>query len=314
MKTSVVMATYNGEEFLKQQLESIMSQTNLPDELIIVDDGSTDRTRDILSKFAKQQAQKVSVELVLRDKNLGYIKNFIDGIGRASNDLIFLCDQDDLWHVDKIKNTKQFFIKYSDMIVLHTNTDIIDQNDKILKKNAQDYSKKIENIPLKRYVKKVNYPGMAMTFRKSCVYPELKKLLDNGINLPTHDWIIGFIGAKSNGFYVSEEVYTYRRFTGQNVALSLEKRDSILDRVSGIEVYEGLFQFVFDYQKATQKNFLPIEKYQKTAKNRKKYLTVKSVMLWSKSFPLIRYYPKYSSYFRDFLEIIKERRINDQKN
>ena len=109
MKTSVVMATYNGEEFLKQQLDSIMSQTNLPDELIIVDDGSTDRTRDILSKFAKQQAQKVSVELVLRDKNLGYIKNFIDGIGRASNDLIFLCDQDDLWHRDKIKNTKHFF-------------------------------------------------------------------------------------------------------------------------------------------------------------------------------------------------------------
>ena len=85
-------------------------------------------------------------------------------------------------------------------------------------------------------------------------------------------------------------------------------------KVSGIEVYEGLFQFVFDYQKATQKNFLPIEKYQKTAKNRKKYLTAKSVMLWSKSFPLIRYYPKYGSYFRDILEIIKERRINDQKN
>ena len=314
MKTSIVMATYNGEKFIKQQLDSITTQSVLPDELVVVDDGSKDSTRQLLLDFAEKFGNIFSINLVFRDNNLGYINNFIDGISRTSNELVFLCDQDDLWHVDKIKNTKQFFIKHSDMIVLHTNTDIIDQNDKILKKNAQDYSKKIENIPLKRYVKKVNYPGMAMTFRKSCVYPELKKLLDNGINLPTHDWIIGFIGAKSNGFFVSEEVYTYRRFTGQNVALSLEKRDSILDRVSGIEVYEGLFQFVFDYQKATQKNFLPIEKYQKTAKNRKKYLTAKSVMLWSKSFPLIRYYPKYGSYFRDILEIIKERRINDQKN
>ena len=271
MKTSIVMATYNGEKFIKQQLDSITTQSVLPDELVVVDDGSKDSTRQLLLDFAEKFGNIFSINLVFRDNNLGYINNFIDGISRTSNELVFLCDQDDLWHVDKIKNTKQFFIKHSDMIVLHTNTDIIDQNDKILKKNAQDYSKKIENIPLKRYVKKVNYPGMAMTFRKSCVYPELKKLLDNGINLPTHDWIIGFIGAKSNGFFVSEEVYTYRRFTGQNVALSLEKRDSILDRVSGIEVYEGLFQFVFDYQKATQKNFLPIEKYQKTAKNRKKY-------------------------------------------
>ncbi len=311
MKTSTVMATYNGEKFIKQQLDSITTQSVLPDELVVVDDGSKDSTRQLLLDFAEKFGNIFSINLVFRDNNLGYINNFIDGISRTSNELVFLCDQDDLWHVDKIKNTKQFFIKHSDMIVLHTNTDIIDQNDKILKKNAQDYSKKIENIPLKRYVKKVNYPGMAMTFRKSCVYPELKKLLDNGINLPTHDWIIGFIGAKSNGFYVCEEVYTYRRFTGQNVALSLEKRDSILDRVSGIEVYEGLFQFIFDYQKATQKNFLPIEKYQKTAKNRKKYLTAKSVMLWSKNIYLIRYYPKPSSYIKDLLELIKERRLDD---
>lgn len=305
MKTSVVMATYNGENFLKQQLDSILTQTDLPDELIIVDDGSTDRTREILSKFAEQHAQNISIELVFRNTNLGYIKNFIDGIGRASNELIFLCDQDDLWHIDKIKNTKQFFLIHSHMIVLHTNTDIIDQNDIILKKNAQDYSKKIENIPLKRYVKKVNYPGMAMTFRKSFIFPELMELLDEGIYLPTHDWIIGFLGAKSNGFYTSNEVYTYRRYTGQNVALSLEKSNSLLDRVNGIEIYEGLFQFVYEYQKITKKIYLPIERYQKNAETRKKYLTSKSIKLWFKNFPLIGYYPKLSSYLKDLLEIIR---------
>lgn len=314
MKTSIVMATYNGEKFIKQQLDSITTQSVLPDELVVVDDGSKDNTRQLLSDFAEKFGNNFSINLVFRDNNLGYINNFIDGISRTSNELVFLCDQDDIWHVDKIKDTVQLFKENSDMIVLHTNTDIIDHNGNTLRKNVQDYHKRIEKIKLSKYVKKVNYPGMAMAFRKSVVYPELEWLLDKVVSLPTHDWIIGFIGAKSNGFYVSEEVYTYRRFTGQNVALSLEKRDSILDRVSGIKVYEGLFQFVFDYQKATQKNFLPIEKYQKTAKNRKKYLTVKSVMLWSKSFPLIRYYPKYGSYFRDILEIIKERRINDQKN
>jgi glycosyltransferase involved in cell wall biosynthesis len=314
MKTSIVMATYNGEKFIKQQLDSITTQSVLPDELVVVDDGSKDNTRQLLSDFAEKFGNNFSINLVFRDNNLGYINNFIDGISRTSNELVFLCDQDDIWHVDKIKDTVQLFKENSDMIVLHTNTDIIDHNGNTLRKNVQDYHKRIEKIKLSKYVKKVNYPGMAMAFRKSVVYPELEWLLDKVVSLPTHDWIIGFIGAKSNGFYVSEEVYTYRRFTGQNVALSLEKRDSILDRVSGIEVYEGLFQFVFDYQKATQKNFLPIEKYQKTAKNRKKYLTAKSVMLWSKSFPLIRYYPKYGSYFRDILEIIKERRINDQKN
>ena len=54
MKTSVVMATYNGEKFLKQQLDSILSQTVLPDELVIVDDCSTDRTCEILSNYKKE--------------------------------------------------------------------------------------------------------------------------------------------------------------------------------------------------------------------------------------------------------------------
>ena len=84
--------------------------------------------------------------------------------------------------------------------------------------------------------------------------------------------------------------------------------------MNGIEIYEELFQFIKEYQLVCQKKYLSVDNYLETARTRKKYLTDQSIYFWSKSFPRIRYYPKYGSYFRDILEIIKERRINDQKN
>ena len=80
MKTSIVMATYNGEKFIKQQLDSITTQSVLPDELVVVDDGSKDNTRQLLSDFAEKFGNNFSINLVFRDNNLGYINNFIDGI------------------------------------------------------------------------------------------------------------------------------------------------------------------------------------------------------------------------------------------
>lgn len=100
-KISIALATYNGEKYLNEQLESIASQSILPDELIVCDDCSTDKTIEILHNFK----EKVSfeVKILKNDNNQGYIKNFAKVISETSGDYIFMCDQDDFWFPNKIE-------------------------------------------------------------------------------------------------------------------------------------------------------------------------------------------------------------------
>ena len=100
MKISVVMAVYNGEKYIEEQLMSILSQSIMPDELIIQDDGSSDSTTDKIQSITEKS--DVSVKLIKNKENLGFSKNFITAISAASGEYIFLSDQDDIWKKDRI--------------------------------------------------------------------------------------------------------------------------------------------------------------------------------------------------------------------
>lgn len=97
---SIVMATYNGGNYLAQQLDSLLAQTYPSIEIIITDDGSTDDTRAILTRYAEQYAH---IKLYFNETNLGYIRNFEKGIQLATGAYISLCDQDDYWFPEKIE-------------------------------------------------------------------------------------------------------------------------------------------------------------------------------------------------------------------
>jgi len=108
MRISVAMATYNGAIYLQEQLDSFLQQTRQPDELVVCDDGSTDDTLQILEAF--QQQAPFSVQIYRNDHNLGYIKTFEKTLSRCSGDIIFLSDQDDVWHSNKIKAMTEFMV------------------------------------------------------------------------------------------------------------------------------------------------------------------------------------------------------------
>ena len=95
------MPTYNGVRYLREQLDSIFAQTMLPDEVIIVDDCSTDGTVDLLEEYAKEHP----IVLLKNTENLGINANFTKGIGASKGDYIFLSDQDDVWLPTKIEKT-----------------------------------------------------------------------------------------------------------------------------------------------------------------------------------------------------------------
>jgi len=97
---SIGMATYNGEKFLKEQLDSFCSQSRLPDELVVCDDGSNDETIDIIESYKNTFPFKL--KLFRNKANLGYTRNFEKVLEQCTGDLIFLSDQDDIWHENKV--------------------------------------------------------------------------------------------------------------------------------------------------------------------------------------------------------------------
>ena len=97
---SVALCTYQGEKYLQEQLHSFASQSRLPDEIVVCDDSSTDGTVGILDRFRSRAPFPVRVHV--NDKRLGPAKNFERAIERCEGELIFLSDQDDVWHPEKL--------------------------------------------------------------------------------------------------------------------------------------------------------------------------------------------------------------------
>lgn len=100
MRISIALASYNGAAYIREQLQSFCQQTRLPDELVVIDDGSTDNTVEIVREFAKTSPFPVHIEI--NPINLGYAGNFNHALSLTTGDLTFLSDQDDVWLPEKI--------------------------------------------------------------------------------------------------------------------------------------------------------------------------------------------------------------------
>lgn len=99
------MATYNGASYIAEQLESLANQSYLPFELVVCDDGSTDKTIDIIQLFAERAP--FPVRFFQNSQNLGYADNFLKAATLCSGDWVSFCDQDDIWLANKIEDTRK---------------------------------------------------------------------------------------------------------------------------------------------------------------------------------------------------------------
>ncbi|MGH8117291.1 MAG: glycosyltransferase family 2 protein [Rhodanobacteraceae bacterium] len=103
LSTSIVLCTYNGASFLGVQWASLLAQSTPPDEIVVRDDASSDATLLLLEDLTcAARARGVRVRLARNPRNVGYVANFEAALRAASGDVLFLCDQDDLWHTDKL--------------------------------------------------------------------------------------------------------------------------------------------------------------------------------------------------------------------
>lgn len=108
MQVSIAMATYNGEKYIEEQLHSFLVQTHLPDELIICDDRSSDETIAIAHRFA--EFAPFMVKIIVNERTHGYAQNFSKALMQCGGDIVFMSDQDDVWHEKKIEKMLERFV------------------------------------------------------------------------------------------------------------------------------------------------------------------------------------------------------------
>nr|WP_308757667.1 glycosyltransferase [uncultured Bacteroides sp.] len=163
---SVCMATYNGEQFLKEQIDSILQQLNEHDELIISDDNSTDTTQDIIRSY-----NDFRIKLVQNSLQRGVTHNFENALCHSKGNIIFLADQDDFWLPNKIKELTQFLSK-GDYDIVTCNCALTDANLNITQERYYIDKSPIDKSALENYVNNL-WLGCCMAFKRELLLATL---------------------------------------------------------------------------------------------------------------------------------------------
>jgi|ERR1700746_1945378 glycosyltransferase involved in cell wall biosynthesis len=198
------MAAYQGESYIRLQLRSILEQLSAEDEVIVVDDGSTDGTCDEVS--ALQDARLV---LIRNSKNQGVLRAFETALSRCSGEIVFLSDQDDLWLPKKVKTVLDAFAHDPGLILVASDAILVDENgtkigDSFYAKRGRFRAGLWSNLLIGKF------HGCTMAFRST--------LLRSALPFPPgrlvhHDTWIGCMNALLGGKtrYIAEPLVAYRR-------------------------------------------------------------------------------------------------------
>lgn len=215
------MATYNGEKFIKEQLISILKQISKDDEIIISDDGSTDRTISIINDMKDPR-----IKVYINNGKHGVSFNFVNALEKASGEYIFLADQDDYWLPNKycviMEYLKEFDLIHSDSIVTDENLNVLNDSFYAMLRNGKGI---IKNII------KSTYYGSHMAFSR--------EIFLNAMPFPKtteigHDLWLGLV-AETIGkvAFINEKLLYYRRHEEAYCQNCVVNKRSILKKMLG---------------------------------------------------------------------------------
>jgi len=179
------MATYNGASYIDQQLRSILCQLKEQDEVILVDDRSSDLTVEIAKGFGDDR-----IKIFINNANQGILKTFERAIRLASGDVIYLSDQDDVWYPSKVARFSDVFKLNPDVLLVLSDAELINDKGEV---TARSFFEKRGTFTssLPANILKNKYLGCTMAFRSSIV----GDILPFPANIPMHDMWIGCISA-----------------------------------------------------------------------------------------------------------------------
>ena len=245
---SIALCTYNGAKFLRDQLESIANQTLLPDELVVVDDHSTDNTVEILSSFSSSSPFVVIIER--NTTNLGPVLNFSKAIAICKGDYVATCDQDDVWLPEKLENTMEAMRQGESLygsgtpLLVHTDLRVVVGEERRLL-----HPSFMEMMNIRHRSKDPIKVLLAQNFVTGCTMLVNRALVREAMPIPPsavmHDWWFALIAAaRGRILHLPFPTILYRQHAA-NVAgarnfLSLQNFRSSLDNAKGDQKMSSL--------------------------------------------------------------------------
>ncbi len=222
---SIAMTTYNGAQFVQAQLRSILEQTRQPDEIIICDDGSRDDTVNII-RHVMETSGTDRIRLVENEENLGYIRNFYKAISLTKGDYIFLADQDDIWHREKLEKSLAI-MERTGAAAICTRSRLIDRDGQEMDGNAFIVSVLLAR--LKEELGPVRFFDLVIeNVAQGCTYCFTKEVKAYYLALNSqqliHDHQIMFIASLVGKVYACAEPMIDYRIHGSNSA-GLQEND-----------------------------------------------------------------------------------------
>lgn len=212
---TIAMATYNGDKYLKKQLDSIYAQTYKNIEVIVTDDCSTDSTIDIL----KEYKEKYGLQYFVNEQNLGFVKNFERAISLCEGEYIALADQDDIWEKNKLE---ELLGEIGSNLLIHSDCSIIDEQDKIISlswKGKLGYRHSLKHLLFANAV-----TGCTILFNKEL----LKMALPFPEGIVYHDWWLAVCAANVEKLkYTPKCLIQYRQHNAQNTGSGIDKKTTV---------------------------------------------------------------------------------------
>jgi glycosyltransferase involved in cell wall biosynthesis len=237
MRLSVALGTYNGERFLREQLDSVAAQTRPPDELLVSDDRSTDGTRRLVESFAA--AAPFPVRLHVNDVNLGAARNFGHAVELCSGDVIALCDQDDVWLPEKLRRYEEVFESGADVGLVFGDALIVGEDLSPTGRRLWDWTftpavrRELRRDAFLALLRRNVVTGATVAFRAR--FKPLALPIPADLNMIHDAWIALVVAAVSRVVPLPGPLVKYRQHEGQQLGVSAG---------SGLDGSGG--RFVFD--------------------------------------------------------------------
>lgn len=235
---SVVMATYNGERFVAEQINSILRQTLRPKELIISDDASTDRTMTIVRDTVS--GAHIPIVIIENRKALGYKDNFLQASLRATGDFIAFCDQDDIWEFNKLEVCSCYFDNKEISMIVHTATSF-DSSTGETRPFKQGIRATNIRPPLS-YDPWMTFFGFSMIFRRAIldlwnIDDRFIDFIDCGKNIAHDRWIMFIAQMVGSVVEIKEPMVKYRQHDLNLFGDGLKKKRLRLSYDEEIDIY-----------------------------------------------------------------------------
>ena len=170
MHISVVLATYNAGTHLKRQLDSLRDQSLPADEVLIFDDGSTDGTAAFVEAYIREHGLR-HWNLQVNGQNLGWKRNFMEGMRKATGDILFPCDQDDVWYPEKLMEMTDAMERNPQILLLACDYRVVYEKGSLAlrtyRKTAAEKAGLITRYGFTKHFFTIPYPGCSFAVRKS---------------------------------------------------------------------------------------------------------------------------------------------------